>query len=251
MPYCGAGGLVDRQQERRDPELVDEEVRDADLGRARLGERVRRIVLRRAAAPARPAASASGVGLLRPCRSATRCWRCRRPGWPRPRRSSSSWSWSCRPACPSSCRCRVSLAAGVAVGAGSVRGRRSAVGSTVTVGARGRRRRRRGLGRAEVDDRGDRRGQARDLDLIDRRAGRDLDRDRELLAGDQRHAHVVHLGVRGGHEHARVERGSGERDGERAAGSHGTGRQATSILDDCNVQRRIVTILAPFRRSCF
>ena len=62
---------------------------------------------------------------------------------------------------------------------------------------RGRRRRRRALGRAEVDDRGDRRGQARDLDLIDRRAGRDVDRDRQLLAGHQRHAHVVHLGVRG------------------------------------------------------
>ena len=39
-----ARGLVDRQQERRDPELVDEEVRDADLGRAGLGERVRRVV---------------------------------------------------------------------------------------------------------------------------------------------------------------------------------------------------------------
>ena len=32
-----AGGLVDRQQERRDPELVDEEVRDADAGRRRAG----------------------------------------------------------------------------------------------------------------------------------------------------------------------------------------------------------------------
>ena len=60
-------------------------------------------------------------------------------------------------------------------------------------------------------------GQARDLDLVDRRPGRNLDRDRELLAGDERHAHVVHLGVRGGHEDARVERGCGERDGERTA----------------------------------
>ena len=36
-----AGGLVDRQQERRDPELVDEEVRHADRARAR-GSRARR-----------------------------------------------------------------------------------------------------------------------------------------------------------------------------------------------------------------
>ena len=57
-----ARGLVDRQQERRDPEAVDEEVRDADLGRARLGERVRRVVLRRAAGPA--SVRRSGVGRL-------------------------------------------------------------------------------------------------------------------------------------------------------------------------------------------
>ena len=60
-------------------------------------------------------------------------------------------------------------------------------------------------------------GQARDLQLIDRRAGRNLDRDRQLLAGDKRHAHVVHLGLRRRHEDARVERGSGESDGERTA----------------------------------
>ena len=43
-----ARGLVDRQQERRDPELVDEEVRHADLGGAGLGERERRVVRARA-----------------------------------------------------------------------------------------------------------------------------------------------------------------------------------------------------------
>ncbi len=83
-----------------------------------------------------------------------------------------------------------------------------------------RRGRRRRLGRAEVHDRGDRRGQARDLHLIDRRAGGNLDRDRQLLARDQCHAHVMHLGLRGGHEHARVEGGGGEGDGERATRGH-------------------------------
>src|SRR4051812_2073583 len=38
-----AGRLVDRQQERRDPELVDEEVRDADRRGAGLGEREGRV----------------------------------------------------------------------------------------------------------------------------------------------------------------------------------------------------------------
>src|SRR3712207_9077004 len=37
------GGLVDGQQEGRDPELVDEEVRDADRGRADRGDRVARV----------------------------------------------------------------------------------------------------------------------------------------------------------------------------------------------------------------
>ena len=45
----GAGGLVDREQEGRDPELVDEEVRDADPCRARLGEREGRVRRRRRA----------------------------------------------------------------------------------------------------------------------------------------------------------------------------------------------------------
>ncbi len=44
-----AGGLVDRQQERRDAELLDEEVRHADARRAGLGERDRRVVERRRA----------------------------------------------------------------------------------------------------------------------------------------------------------------------------------------------------------
>ncbi len=39
-----AGGLVEREEEGRDAELVDEEVRDADRGRAGLGQRERRVV---------------------------------------------------------------------------------------------------------------------------------------------------------------------------------------------------------------
>ena len=212
----GAGRLVDRQQERRDLEPVDEEVRHAGLGRAR-ARRARTTGCPRRAAwrlrrPGRCAASASAWA-SRPCPSATRCSRRPWPCWP----SSSgrvlvdlSGSWSCRPSSllgsvVARCRCL-----------GRRRGgRRGAVGVAVTVGAvRAARRRRRALGRAEVDDRGDGRGQAGDLHLVDRRARRDVDRDRELLAGDQRHAHVMHLGVRGRHENARVERGCGKRDGE-------------------------------------
>ena len=44
-----AGGLVDREEEGRDPELVDEEVGDADAGGARLGERDGRVLERRRA----------------------------------------------------------------------------------------------------------------------------------------------------------------------------------------------------------
>ena len=69
------------------------------------------------------------------------------------------------------------------------------------------------------------------LDLVDRRARRDLDRDRQLLPGHQCHAHVVHLSVRGGHEHARVERGCGERDGKWTAGRiHGPERRNLAAL---------------------
>ena len=45
-----AGGLVDREQERRDAELVDEEVRHADRGGAGRRQRVGRVVERRRAA---------------------------------------------------------------------------------------------------------------------------------------------------------------------------------------------------------
>src|SRR5439155_10067806 len=38
-----AGRLVDRQQERRDAETLDEEVRNADLRRAERGDRERRV----------------------------------------------------------------------------------------------------------------------------------------------------------------------------------------------------------------
>ena len=48
-PVLGAAGLVDRQQERRDLELVDDEVGDADRGRAELGDREARVGVRRRA----------------------------------------------------------------------------------------------------------------------------------------------------------------------------------------------------------
>ena len=159
---------------------------------------------------------------LRPCPSATRCWRRRRALLA----GSSALSSVFVGVLPLSGSLPLSSVlpeppflpplSGVAVG--------EAVAVSVGVGhdrrRGGRRRCRRRLGRAEVDDRGDGRGQARDLDLIDRRAGRDLDRDRELLARDQRHAHVMHLRVRGRHEHTRVEGGGGERDGDRSTRGH-------------------------------
>ena len=186
-----------------------------------IGARERRVVLRRAAAPDRPAPAWASASASGPCRSATPCWPCRWPCWP-PRSTSSfglgrsvlstlsfvePLSWSCRTSASAS-----------ALGA-RLRGRRGRRGRLDRDhGRRGGGRRRRALGRAEIDDRGDRRGQARDLDLIDRRTGRDVRRHRDLLAGDQRHAQVVHLGVRVRHENPRVERGSGKRDGERDGG---------------------------------
>ena len=163
----------------------------------------------------RGAAGAAGSGGVRrwalaaprPCRSATRCW-----PWPSCAVAglavADSSAWSCCLGLAGAVlglrACRVAAASG-----SRRRGRRGAwpvgVGGDRGRLRGGRRRRGRALGRAEVDDRGDRRGQARDLHLVDRRAGRDLDGHRQLLAGDERHAHVVHLGVRGGHEHARVE----------------------------------------------
>ena len=48
-PVLGSAGLVDRQQERRDRELVDDEVRDADRRGAEVGDRHRRVRVGRSA----------------------------------------------------------------------------------------------------------------------------------------------------------------------------------------------------------
>ena len=82
---------------------------------------------------------------------------------------------------------------------------------------RHRRRRRRG-DRAEVDDLLHGRREAGDLDLLDRRAGRHVDRDGQDLARHERDLHAVHLGGSGRDEDHRVERGSGERDQQLAPG---------------------------------
>src|SRR6185503_9473382 len=58
-----AGGLVDRQEEGRDPELVDEEVGDADAGGAGLGERDGRVLEGRRAVGV--AGRVAGVGRRR------------------------------------------------------------------------------------------------------------------------------------------------------------------------------------------
>ena len=92
-----AGGLVDREQERRDPELVDEEVRHADRGGAGGDEREGRVVERRRAVEV--AAAGCGLGASRALRpralphlalerlgvgAAGRVWRpCARRGWRR------------------------------------------------------------------------------------------------------------------------------------------------------------------------
>ena len=200
-----------------------------------------------ASSPASASASAAGSfgGLLDLARQRLGVRRRRRsPGWRSSVGSSTFVLVLSTLSVPSasSCRRRPCWFSGVAVAVGVARRRG---------GDRGRLRRRRrgrGLRRAEVDDRGDGRGQARDLDLVDRRAGRDLDRDRELLAGDERHAHVVHLGVGGGHEHARVERGCGERNGEWTAGRIHEPDAPANLADrnlGCSTrrQRRIITSL--------
>src|SRR5262249_52859979 len=111
------------------------------------------------------------------------------------------------------CRCRAGLRRSL-VGRGG--GGRRRGGGRRDTHDRGSRRggRGRALHRAEVDDRRHGRRQPRDLQLVDRGAGRHVHGDRELLAGDQRHAHVMHLRVRG-RDGARVDGGRREGDGER------------------------------------
>ncbi len=86
-PVLGAAGLVDRKQEGRDRELVDDLVRDPDRRRCEVGDAQRRVRVARAAVriPKR-AAPRSCRGLpasrsRRPCRCPCRAWcrRCRCP----------------------------------------------------------------------------------------------------------------------------------------------------------------------------
>ena len=76
------------------------------------------------------------------------------------------------------------------------------------------------LDRAEVDDLLDRRGQTGDLHLLDRRAGRDVDRQREGLARHERHLHAVQRGGCGRDENHRVQGGSGGRDRQQLTARH-------------------------------
>ena len=75
-PVLGSAGLVDRQQERRDRELVDDEVGDADRSRAEVGDREARVRVGRGAV--RIAVGLLGDLLVRPrrrrwSRSGRRC----------------------------------------------------------------------------------------------------------------------------------------------------------------------------------
>ena len=134
-----ARGLVDRQQERRDPEAVDEEVRDADLGRAGLGQRVRRVVRRGRRRVGASCRRCVVVGLRRLLGGLLDLARQRLGVRAAARglvgglvlRSCRPSSWSCRPSsCLSrSCPCRPSGSPASAVAVGV------AVGVAVTVGA--------------------------------------------------------------------------------------------------------------------
>ena len=152
------------------------------------------------------------LGLCRPCLRSRPCSRARARGSRR------------RPGC-----CRTAARSGVGVGGLVGRGgRRSGVG---------RRRR----DRAEVDDRLHGRGQAGDLDRLDRRAGRDVDGERQRLAGDERDGHAVQLGG-SGHDEEAEHRGGGERD-DQLPSSH--------LGDASPLSRSIGALLGPVRRFSF
>ena len=177
-----AGGLVDREQERRDPELVDEEVRDADRRGARLGQREGRVVERRravgvAAGGRRPACA--------PCP-----WRPRRSRRASPRRGCEvlpAWN-ACRcalagalpaptgaawsgppPACPPAWPPWLAVASGV----GGFGDARDGVGLTGSGAARGGRDGPRSMISCTIA------GEAGDLTEVDRRAGRHVDGRRD------------------------------------------------------------------------
>ena len=220
-----AGGLVDREQERRDPELVDEEVRHADAGGARLGERVGRVgrvgravgihaaggvvdrvahlVLRAPDAIADVALGAVDRALLG-------------AGDERLLRVAVA-------AAGGAAAALVAAASALAAAALLVAGRRVRRGvdvGEVDVGRldrRGGRDRGRDLDGAEVDDVLDRRGQAGDLHLLDGRAAGDVDRQRERLAGHEGHLHAMQRRGSGRDKYHRVQSGSDDREKQLAA----------------------------------
>ena len=88
------------------------------------------------------------------------------------------------------------------------------------VDRRGRRLGSRGLDRAEVDDVLDGRRQTGDLHLLDRRTGRDVDREREGLTRHERHLDAVQRGGCGRDENHRVQGGAGGRDRQQLTTGH-------------------------------
>ncbi len=170
-----AGGLVDRQQEGRDPELVDEEVRHADPGGAGLGDRVARVRRGRRAVGVALAVRIrrEALGLVRPLAGALARAPARRLGvlvvGP-----AGGLIVTRRVVARASVRAVAAAAAVVARALVPRRGGRGRVdlGGCGRRLCRGRRRRRR-LDRAEVDDRLHRRRQARDLQRLDRGALRE------------------------------------------------------------------------------
>ena len=164
-PVLGSAGLVDRQQEGRDRELVDDEVRDADRGRAEVGDRDARVGVRRhAVGPAVGGGRSIGCG-PRSCRRCPprRCrrvpmvrlvgvaGRARRPRsrgrrGPRARRRRRPASWSSRPSSwwsgPSWSSASVVVVGSVVVSAGGSPGRwsptRSSRAGPSNLGRRGR-----------------------------------------------------------------------------------------------------------------
>ncbi len=138
-----AGGLVDRQQERGDLEVVDEEVGDADRHGREGSERVGRLARPRVSGPrcAARARRADGCGLRRVSPSARRCLRAGRS------RVAAGAGLDL------TFRTRTARGAGVAVGCGEAAGfAGNAAGAASTVGCgRGcRLRRRRGRRRASA-----------------------------------------------------------------------------------------------------
>ena len=221
-----AGGLVDREQERRDPELVDEEVRDADRRGAGQRQREGRVVERRRAvevaarvgdlvgALARLADALAdlAVGRLGVGRAARPC--SGRPGSASgPARDLGAFGV---PGVPGTFGVPGLPGAGVGVPVGTPGIVGVGTGRSRQLGRRDRRRR---GDRAEILDRAGRRGQRRKLRRGGRGALRDLDGVDQDLPGRKCHAHAMELRGGGAHEDDRVQRGR-DQGGEKGASDH-------------------------------